>query len=649
MAVAIMIGCKEEEAPVIPVADFVSSTSMVMENSTGGTTIRINLDPEAGQAGEVVVSLTPGVNTTMDDFTTTPSAVDGEIILPFDQGATSVSFTVRPVDNDVRNEDLSISFALSSNSSQVQMGETMEHSLTIQDDEPELTIVSLSDLRSVYANDADNDSTFVEDVYIGGVVISTNDNVTSKNVFIQDHTGGIALRFQSDNTLTLGDTVSVNINGGTLSDFNGLVQVNNLPNANATSEGAGVMPTPAVITIEELNSDAYQSTLVTVQDVYFEGADGTSTVAGNTTFSDGVNTAPMRVENYAPFSSTAIPYGQGNLSGVAGIYYSPQLIPISASDIFESNPSSEITVTSSISDFGTVITNQVSASQSFTVSGTTLIGDITIEAPNNFEVSLTDVNEGFTNQVTVTKEDAEAGEVTVFVRFAPNTALNQVLTGEIAISTPGAVSKSIAVSGTEESRFNTIAFTSFEEGTTNSGRYTDTFDPLTDHDLINNDTEPFVDYDGSGNEMAIDAYYFNTLDSDGLTDGDYVGFTSYTGAVGEFVDGSQAYQLSDTDGMVQVTFETIDVSSYVDSRVSFSYFLDGTFGENEYLKIYVETGDETISLIDTTVDGLGDLGTWNELSSEFNGKASITLVVEFQTNGSSDVLYLDNVIVSGAN
>ena len=51
--------------------------------------------------------------------------------------------------------------------------------------------------------------------------------------------------------------------------------------------------------------------------------------------------------------------------------------------------------------------------------------------------------------------------------------------------------------------------------------------------------------------------------STGLVDGDYVGVTNYTGGTGGFYEGDQAYQMSDTDGIMTLTSDVYDSANFV--------------------------------------------------------------------------------------
>uniref|UniRef100_UPI001B800DC6 choice-of-anchor J domain-containing protein n=1 Tax=Thermonema rossianum TaxID=55505 RepID=UPI001B800DC6 len=109
------------------------------------------------------------------------------------------------------------------------------------------------------------------------------------------------------------------------------------------------------------------------------------------------------------------------------------------------------TSVSSLPDFGQVQNGQVSASQSYTVSGSDLTGDVTITAPANFEVSLDNTN--FSSSITLAAGTdftlPTLNATTIYVRFAPSSGTDGVKTGNITHSSPGAVTVNVAVSGEE--------------------------------------------------------------------------------------------------------------------------------------------------------------------------------------------------------
>ena len=168
----------------------------------------------------------------------------------------------------------------------------------------------------------------------------------------------------------------------------------------------------------------------------------------------------------------------------------------------------------------------------------------------------------------------------------------------------------------DECEIGNLLYTSFEEPLT-GGIYTDTGDPLTDHQLFNNEGQASVEWTASGAEMGFTAWYYNTRDGVGLTDGDYVGVTNYTGGgVGEYPDGIQGYELSDCDGMMLVQFDTATASG--DWNVSLDIFIGSTGWEAEDLILVnvIVDGGQVIPILDTTgfdIDDLGIEGGWFNL------------------------------------
>ncbi len=201
----------------------------------------------------------------------------------------------------------------------------------------------------------------------------------------------------------------------------------------------------------------------------------------------------------------------------------------------------------------------------------------------------------------------------------------------------------------DECEEGNLLYTSFEEPLTGEGYYVDTGDAAVDHQLFNNEGQPMVEWTASGAEMGFTAYYYNTRDGVGLTDGDYVGITDYDGTVGGFPDGVQGYQMSDCDGMMEVTFDTATGSGAW--NVSLDVFIQSTGYESDDLIIVDVTvdGGAVLTLLDSTgqdIDDLGIEGAWFNLLVDLDGYTEATLRVAFDSNSGSEAVYLDNVIFS---
>jgi hypothetical protein len=98
-------------------------------------------------------------------------------------------------------------------------------------------------------------------------------------------------------------------------------------------------------------------------------------------------------------------------------------------------------------DFGAVNVGSSSSNASFTISGSDLTGNVTVTAPEHFELSKNG-SSGWTDELTY---DVTAGEIDgqpadVFVRFTPITV--GAKSGNITIASTGATTQNVAVEGT---------------------------------------------------------------------------------------------------------------------------------------------------------------------------------------------------------
>jgi len=210
--------------------------------------------------------------------------------------------------------------------------------------------------------------------------------------------------------------------------------------------------------------------------------------------------------------------------------------------------------------------------------------------------------------------------------------------------------------------FAQIASTSFEEPGVVAIQYVDTGDATTAHDLENNVDEPFVDFTSTGGEMGFDARY-EPYDEPGtgLTDGDWVGVTGFTGDVTDFSDGVQGYGIGDSDGNFILEFDTVDLTGYTGVTLTLDYYINETGYEgdgtentsgSDRFRIYVKdlTNATEIDILNTEGSDINDLlieGAWINGSADLVAGSNVQLVVESRTNSGSETLYLDNVVIDG--
>jgi len=208
--------------------------------------------------------------------------------------------------------------------------------------------------------------------------------------------------------------------------------------------------------------------------------------------------------------------------------------------------------------------------------------------------------------------------------------------------------------------------TSFEEPEAVGGKYTDTGDPVVAHDLIDNAGEPFVNFTSTGGELGFSASYAPYDEPGvGLTDGDFVGVTTFT-PTGDnpYPDGVQGYQISDVDGNYILEFDEI-ISHSTGPSFSLNYFIadegyegDGTENSSgsDRIRIYVKdlTNDTEFDILNSTGTNINDLGlqgTWQTGSvavPPFDGTPfTFQLVIEVRCNASAEAFFFDNVIFDG--
>jgi len=169
---------------------------------------------------------------------------------------------------------------------------------------------------------------------IKGLVISdrTGNNLNSKNLYLQDGTAGIVVRFDVAHTFNLGDEVEISVSDVELSEFNKLLQVNNVPLTNAVLKSSGNTITPRIATIAEINTNfnAWESTLVKISNVTITGG---ATLSGNRTLNDGTGTIAMFTNASATFSSLATPATAVTLTAIVSDFNAKQVLMRKASDI----------------------------------------------------------------------------------------------------------------------------------------------------------------------------------------------------------------------------------------------------------------------------------------------------------------------------
>lgn len=156
-------------------------------------------------------------------------------------------------------------------------------------------------------------------IKIKGIVISdrTYKNLSNSNVIIQDTSAGITLRFTASHSLDLGDEIEVSLPGGSLEEFNSLLQVNNLPLTSFKVISKNKTVTPRIVTaINDIanNGEAWESTLIKIMNPSITmPASGTflagGASGGNVNVFDASGNTTLYTVSSATFANTAIKAG----------------------------------------------------------------------------------------------------------------------------------------------------------------------------------------------------------------------------------------------------------------------------------------------------------------------------------------------------
>ncbi len=175
-----------------------------------------------------------------------------------------------------------------------------------------------------------------------------------------------------------------------------------------------------------------------------------------------------------------------------------------------------------------------------------------------------------------------------------------------------------------------------------------------------------------GSDLGFNSFWFATRSNlagpvDGSESGDFIGVNSFSGsnAPNTAADGSSVsagsqhnFEFNDTDGRVDLVFDSVDLSAYSNRQVSFDYWVSPTGFESTdtfSAKISDDLGNTHtfVSLADSDlesapgddVDGTSWANATLDLESlsSFNFSA-LTLTVSADTNAGSENIFVDNIL-----
>ena len=196
----------------------------------------------------------------------------------------------------------------------------------------DLELLTIAQIKEMYDNGIEN---LPPNTRIEGIVISDreHENLPGQNAYIMDENNdGIALRFQSWHSLDKGSIVRISSGELPITRFNGLLQVSEIPVGNAIVLDFGEVPEPTVVTIQELknNFGQYESTLIKIQNAIIPGG---GTFQGNVSVQDNTGSIMMFTTSWASFANTTVTGGIYDITAIASIFNSPQILIRSLDDL----------------------------------------------------------------------------------------------------------------------------------------------------------------------------------------------------------------------------------------------------------------------------------------------------------------------------
>ena len=136
-----------------------------------------------------------------------------------------------------------------------------------------------------------------------------------------------------------------------------------------------------------------------------------------------------------------------------------------------------LTSTNSISGFNYIEGSGPSSEKTFTVSGSDLTGDISIDPSDNFEISTTTGDNFTQDPIVLSPTDGSVANTTIYVRMISGLTAGDI-SSSISITTDGTDQSSVGLSGTVYSvPSQDLFFSEYAEGSSNN-KYVEIYNPL---------------------------------------------------------------------------------------------------------------------------------------------------------------------------
>lgn len=204
---------------------------------------------------------------------------------------------------------------------------------------PDSAVITIRDLRQMFADSGQIAVRFKAPLSVYGTITADEQNGNLyKNVYMQDVGQAINVRLKNSGGLYQGDRVRIYLPGTTLSQYNGVLQLDSVDvDNNVVKQSTLNHVEPLEMTIAELNAphlngfglDTLQSMLIRILGVEFDQNDA----CNGLTYADAVgqnsldrylgdctNSIIVRSSGYANFANTPLAAGNGTFTGILGQY-----------------------------------------------------------------------------------------------------------------------------------------------------------------------------------------------------------------------------------------------------------------------------------------------------------------------------------------
>ncbi|MCI2081787.1 MAG: DUF5689 domain-containing protein [Bacteroidales bacterium] len=323
-AALVLWGCPknvEQEDPKIDV----SPKNVILENTAGTQTVTV----ASNRAWTVDFG-------GADWITATPSSVSSD-----ETKTTEVTLTVTA--NDGAARETTVNFKTSTVYSSVKITQKGASG-------GETTITPISDLWSTYGDQVSTSGASVTlgvDITVKGRVLSnidpdTGGNVNNKSMYIEDGTdsySGICVRYASsgNNVLAQGDEVEITMDGGTISNYSGTIQLTPLSDDDIVkTSSANEVQAPVAVAYADMMK--YQSMYIATPKVQVVDSDLSGTMSGavsvQTENGDYITMySGTSSSQTAAWTGDNVPQGAGILYGIFTPYGSSiEVLPQTRSD-----------------------------------------------------------------------------------------------------------------------------------------------------------------------------------------------------------------------------------------------------------------------------------------------------------------------------